>query len=715
MSLVLAVAPAAGDEVAQGPLGAAPKPQPGSNVLLQADEMAYDQDAEVWRASGRVEAVYAERILLADSVTYNEKTGLVVATGRIAIIEPTGEIYLADRVELSDDLRDGVIEGFAALLAGDSRLAAARALRREGRYIELDHAVYSPCKVCRESHGGEPMWQIKAERVVHDSETHEISYKNARMEVYGVPVAYMPYFSHPDPSVKRKSGILTPDIGSDTELGSFIEIPYYHVFAPNIDATVAPLFTTEEGVVLKGEYRQRFRNGQFEVAGSGTIADKLDDNQVPTGGDRFRGHIFSTSRFDLPDAWQAGADVQLTTDDTYMRRYNISSYDRLTTNLYARRMKGRSYAGYDAFYFQGLRDEDDPGTTPYIPAFATYTDTLDENWLGGSLSVDASLLLLERPDGADTRRASASIGWQRRSILPVGIIGTVFGQLRGDLYQTNDAPQTSGSAGSRNASDITGRALGLAGVELRWPLIRPGIDVRATIEPVVQLIVSPYGGNPEDLPNEDTVNFEFDDTNLFSINKFPGLDTWEGGPRANVGLEGALYWTGGGSASFLFGETFRLRDDTTFPVSTGLDDRRSDYVGRIVVSPIPEIDLIHRFRLDRNSFDYKRAELGIVAGPRDYNFVLTFVSLDDDVDFELGRRREINAETRLRITDGWTFLAGARRDLESDKMITTNAGLTYENECVALELAYHRRFTRDRDFEPSTSVVLRLALKTLGN
>ena len=210
--------------------------------------------------------------------------------------------------------------------------------------IEMRKVVYSPCRTCLGSKTP-PIWQIKAFEVKHDKSEKIIEYRDAFLEFFGIPVMYTSYLSHPDPTVKRKSGFLAPRYGNDTELGFLLEVPYYYNIAPHKDATVRPIITSNEGVVLAGEYRQRFAKGRIKFEGSATHdADEEENKQN-------RGHLFSMSRFDLTDTWRSGADIEYTSDDTYLRRYGFSSVDTLTTRLFVEGFRDRNYSAIQASGF----------------------------------------------------------------------------------------------------------------------------------------------------------------------------------------------------------------------------------------------------------------------------------------------------------------------------------------------------------------------------
>lgn len=685
--------------------------EPAEQVLFEADNLSYDPESGIVTATGNVEANYGDRILMADRVTYNDRTDEVFAEGNVVISQPSGEVLFADRIRLRNDLSEGIIDSLRILLANNAQLAATRATRTGNNVTELEEAAFTACEECEWA--GAPLWQIRSFRVTHDQQRQRITYRDATFEVLGVPVAYLPYFSHADPTVRRQSGVLPPAMGNTTELGNFIEVPYYFALAPNYDLTVAPMITSSEGIVLKGEWRHMTRNGEYEFTGSITNAERRDDNNNEIGGRRIRGHLFGSGEFDLANDWEWGFDVEAVTDDTYLKRYDFTDRDRLTNNIFARRFHGRNATTLDSYYFIGLREDDDAGLTPIIPLLADHRQILDQRYFGGQVGVNFNALVLQRTDGTDTTRLSGEVNWTRTHVSDIGQVYTMFLSGRGDVYHVNNVPLMPGDP---DDEEVVVRVLPLAAFEWRWPFVRQNGSVRQVIEPIVQVIGAPYGGNPSDIPNEDSASFEFDETNLFSYNKFPGLDTWEEGPRVNAGVRLAAHTLGGGSGSIVLGQSYRFRDDPTFDQDSGLESERSDFVGRIDLRPGRYLDLIHRFRLDRDDLHFRRNEVALWAGTEDYNVEIGYVRLaDDQIASTLGSREEISAGTYLTLADNWAFRAGGRRDLENSHMINSYAGLVYADECTEIELSYRRRFTRDRDIEPSTAIMLRVRLNALGN
>ena len=294
-------------------------------ALIQADEMNHNDALGVVTARGRVEISQGGRVLFADMVNYHQRTNTVSATGNVVLMEQSGDTIFADYMELTNDLREGVIRQIRILLSDNSQFAAVTARRTSGNRTTLSRAVYSPCKICREDTDATPLWQIKAERIIHDQTAREIRYKNASLEMFGIPVAYTPYFVHPDPTVDRKSGFLVPSFGSSGNVGGFLRLPYYWAIDNNRDATFSPIYTHDEGIVFSGEYRQHFDQGTFEISGSIAEADRRIGDAIATTvrEDEIRGHVFSAARIDIDDIWRAGYDLNRSSDRSYLDRFSF--------------------------------------------------------------------------------------------------------------------------------------------------------------------------------------------------------------------------------------------------------------------------------------------------------------------------------------------------------------------------------------------------------
>ncbi len=713
--ILAALAGASGLRAAEGE-PAIPRELQENPVLLSADEVTYDEALGIVTARGKVEINQGGRTLLADTVSYNQQTGVVTATGNVRLIDLDKTVYFAEYIELSDDMRDGFIRDVGVLMADKTRIAAASGSRREGRVTVFRKAVFSPCELCREDPSRPPLWQLKADEVIHDQEEHSLTYRNARLEFFGVPVAYTPYFKHPDPTVERQTGFLSSTFGSSSTLGLRLETPYYWNISPDRDATFQPIFTTKQSVILGGEYRELFPKGEFEFRGSGTIADRKErDGRVRH--DQLRGHVDSTGRFAINDSWRWGFDVERASDDTYLRLYDFSDQRTLTSNLFAEYLRGRNYFAANGFAYQGLREDSNNDQAPIVVPLLDYNFLSESDSLGGRYSLDANLGVLSRIEGRDTRRVSLRGGWELPFVGPIGDVYRLMASVQADGYWFDDFdpnnPVLNPPGGSN--SDFAGRFFPQIALQWRYPLARASAWGQQVVEPVVQVVGAPDWANNRDIPNEDSLDFVFDDSNLMNLNRFPGVDRVDPGNRIDYGLKWAVSSPYIGEASAFIGQSYRLEHDSAFAVGSGLEDDLSDVVGRIRLVPQDDIDLSYGFRLDKDNLSSERHELHLNVGPPALDLDLSYIYLSDDLTTdEFDTREEVAFNARSQLNENWSIYGAQRRDLQGNDILSTSLGLTYQDECFYITVEGQRAYYEDGEIDKEDSIMVKLVFKHLG-
>ena len=685
-------------------------------ALISADQITYDENLGIITASGNVEIAQNDRVLLADSVSYNLKTNVVTASGNISLLNPDGNIIFANFAELTDNLSEGFIRDIRVLLSDGSRLAAASALRTGGNTTVFKKGVFSPCDLCREDPTRAPLWQLKALEIEHDQEEQVIRYRDAWMEIFGIPILYTPYFEHPDPTVERKSGLLAPIFGSSDILGTTYQQPYFWAIGPDKDATIAPIVTTNQGVAAAAEYRQIFRNGQVNLRGSVAVSDRTNSDGTMEM-DAFRGHIDSTARFDINRAWRWGVDAQRASDDTYLRVYNFSSDRTLTSRAFVEGLNGRNYLAINSYLYQGLRSTDINNELPIIFPLAEYSYMSDPGIAGGKYTMDASLLALTRIEGRDSRRVSVTLGWELPYTGPAGDVYKLVARVQSDGYWVDGVDVGSDDVNSTGPTEsgLTGRVFPQLALQWRYPWVRNSGTTHQVIEPVAQVVVAPTGFNPGKIPNEDSLDFEFDDTNLFSLNRFTGVDRVDPGTRVDYGLKWTVTGDNGGWASAFIGQSYRFVTDSIFETGSGVEDNLSDIVGRVEIKPTYALSLRYRFRFGKDDLSPRRNELALQVGPPALNLNIGYTLIDAGPQTnEFGDREELNWQLRSRLSRYWSAFGGQRIDLVDDLALQSRIGLVYADECCYIQTIFTRSEFSDRDIEPEDSVFVSVVFKYLG-
>jgi LPS-assembly protein len=379
------------------------KQSPDAPVTISADAMGADETNSVVIARGHVEVMQGNMILTADQITYYQKRDFVVAEGNVSMLQPSGDVFFADKAELKDGMKRAIINDFKARFADNSVLVANKAVKVNAAVTKLDTASYTPCNLCKDM---APFWQMNAGDATVDDLDERVTYHNAFMEFFGVPVFYTPYLSHPTPNAVGKSGFEIPSYATDPYFGSVAKIPYYWRIDEDKDVLLTPWITAREGALLQWDYRQLRDAGDYHIEGSITDPQARDSSGRTISGRELRGHIFATGDEEIADNTHIGFDLQRATDDTYLRRYGFGDQQALFSRAYAEKANGRNFALAEAVSIQGLRSTDDNRTTPLVlPILQAYYETpVASNGLKFHVAADAQALT--RTEGVDQRRLS---------------------------------------------------------------------------------------------------------------------------------------------------------------------------------------------------------------------------------------------------------------------------------------------------------------------
>ncbi|RYJ02642.1 MAG: LPS-assembly protein LptD [Acetobacteraceae bacterium] len=686
-------------------------------VTFTAEEVEYDRERGLVVARGRVEAWQGERLLRADEFTYDRNTGVATARGNVQLLEPDGTVMFAEQAELKDRFRDGVLEGVRGLLAANGRMAANGARRTGGTVNELSRVVYSSCDLCPEDPNRPPLWQVEARRATQDKDSQRITYRDATVRLGGWPVLYTPYLSHPDPAAPRASGFLFPTAGYTRFLGAFLETPYFWAIDDSSDLTIVPIVSSRQYPNLGLEYRKLFNFG--EILGTASVGGF---NGTDTGGRRdLAGHIFLKGRFTLDEHWRAGFDLNRASSELYLRTFRYEYRRVLTSQAY---LEGfwdtTTYARIDGRAYQGLRSLDDTRQIPYVLPNAYVEHAPRGKYLGGYLTLDAGLLGISRDIGSSTQRLATRASWQRPETDRLGGLWTF--KLQGDAlgYRSQGLQEPPTFLPDANGSQAIGNIR--AAVDWRMPFVRSaGSWGSQTIEPRVQLVTGPRVGPQSHVPNEDSIDFEFTDANLFSLNRYTGRDRQEGGTRVDTALRGAWDFPNGGQVEGLIGRSFRLDDQISSPyLGSGLERRASDYVARVRLSPTSWFNTTGRIRLDGENITERRMvdttanlSLGKVTLTAGYLFSPPLPYLTP-----LRSRDEVGAGFSAKIGEYWRASLHGKYDLSLGRAVLLQGSAGYEDECFIFEGRFVKRFAQDPAtnslYAANTVVLFRVGFKTLG-
>lgn len=669
-------------------------------VGLLADTVDYNAAAKILTASGNVRIVSDGQVLTADKVIFDQTTGKLTIPDGYIITNADGSVLTGTDAELTSDLSNSVIKGARLLIANQFQLAADQARYKDNRFKVLDRVVASTCYVCKSD--PIPFWQIRSNRVVHDELKKQLYFENARLEFLGVPVFYAPRLRLPDPTVDRASGFLVPSFLTSDLLKFGAKIPYFVAIDDHSDATITAFVSTVGSIVTEVEYRRKTRRGQYKLNGSILLVDGIENNA-------FRSSLQGEGRFTIKNDYEWGFEINVTSDRTYRAQYGyedddeLTAQDRLFSELYIERNRLNSFFTVRAASIQSLRTNEVDAEIPLIFPEIYYRNIQPENILGGKVGFTAHSTVLARAGGSRFSRAGLAADWQKEWQLKNGILLTTSGQIETEYYSlSNGFTGFTGSTATRIAPMIA--------TEIRWPLSRSFGSSVHIIEPIVQLIWSE--DSLSSTPNEDSIQVEFDETNLFSKNRFPGFDQKELGARANVGIQYTRYNPSGWNYSATVGRVFRKKDLNQFTNTQELSGQKSDWVTAFSLRFPKHLEFTNRTLFD-SQFNLAKNETSLEFIYKKLKGDATFLWLEQDT--LSPRRSEAELELIFTPNDSWTYLAQWRHDFITNSAREGKFGLKYENECVEIDLSLSLRYAASGNVGTTKELGLTVSLIGISN
>ncbi|AEG03709.1 LPS-assembly protein LptD [Sinorhizobium meliloti WSM1022] len=715
-----------------------------AKLLLTANELVYNRDTEKVTVRGNVQIEYGGYKMVARQVDYDQKSGRILATGDIQLIEPGGNIVYADRMDVTDDFGNGFVQALRIETTDLTRLAAETGERRNGEEFILNKAVYTACTPCNTKPEHRSLWHIKAQRIIQNGRTRTIRLEHAYFELFGKPIAYIPVMEIPDHTVKRKSGFLFPQFRYTQKLGAGVGVPYYWAISPHMDATITGTGLTRQGFLLEGEFRQQFHNGLHTLNVAGI--SQLDREQFTPGTvdalETNRGMIASRGKFEINPRWSFGWNVLVQSDNNFAKTYDLSTFDGTTyvNQAYLTGLGKRNYFDLRAFYFD-IQDADpdsiDENKQP-VAQVLDYSYTAPEPILGGELNADFNLtnikrnrldrvnvLGVERFRGLEgtSHRLTGELEWKRTFIAPGGLVLTPLLAARGDALGMNvDDPV--GYTGNFTSSDAETRRMLTAGLEARYPILFAGETSTHVLEPIGQLYARPDEQYAGGLPNEDAQSFVFDATNLFDRDKFSGYDRIEGGTRANIGLRYTGSFDSGYGLRAIAGQSFQLGGLNSFATDdlvkagadSGLETDSSDYVAMLGIDAPSGLMASLSGRLDESDFSLRRADATVGYLGLNWQAALTYTRIEAQPTYGSPfDQDEIQTAAAYRFHEYWSVFGAVTYDIDAGVVSRNGLGITYDDQDTLFSIVYKQERDTDSSLANDWSIGARISFRTLGD
>ncbi len=696
-------------------------------IDFSADEMINDDAAQIVTAQGNVEIVYNGMRMTTDKVVYDQNADTLTAIGNVKMYTTDGSVIDSDEVALSDNMSIGAMQNVKVLMKDKSHVTAEYFVKKNNRTKVMRKATYTACDICE---GKSPLWHVSALKVQHKEDSQNVYYNHALMYFKSVPFFYTPFLTHPDPTVKRRSGLLAPTIGSSSYLDAYFQLRYFWAVNDQTNVLFTPIYSSEKDIVWSGSFSHYFYDSFTEISGS-----YLDDN--PDKNDNayknrpnHRGHLFAQGRTDINDYWKMTYDLNYVSDYVYLKDLDLPHQDDawLTSDIKFERFSGRDYASVEAYYYKILsynlhrrnvrQFEELNNKKPFVAPLAEAEFYSDPQAWGSYFKNNFSTASVYHQNGSQTQRLTSINSWELPFTTSFGEKYRFVTSLKSDAYYVNRYAYST----NQNYTGTTARVFPQAGVEWHLPFVRATPTSRQIVEPVIVGVVAPDGGNKvEKIPNEDSEDVYLDDTNVLDLDRYAGYDRNDTGSRISYGMRWNSYGNIFGRTSAFVAQSFERSRRSSF--IQGLDNQDathfSDLVGRINADPNKYLNLNYRFRLDKNNLNAKYSELGTSVGPALLKLNVSYIFLQGNTHYfdRYSERKELYTSLTSEISEHWKVSVYNLEDLTKKRRGRLEHGgrAIYDDECFTWDISFKKYNTSNPNLKNDYEFGMTFYLKTIGS
>ncbi|MDC1382635.1 LPS assembly protein LptD [Candidatus Puniceispirillum sp.] len=679
-----------------------------SPIGFEADNVVVNQKDGSLVATGNVELKQANNTLRADEITYYRQKNKSIAYGNVIHTDETGTITRATMMELDTEFTHIIAETLISHFANDEWLAADTVDRVAGEKAIFNNSRYTPCK-CDFLNGELPLWEIKASQTVRNEKTQTITHFNMRMTVMNIPVGYLPFLSHPDSTVRRRSGFLTPSFIVSSDLGFTPSIPYYKIIDETSDAEFVGYRYQHRGLGVKTRYRKLWDTASLQANLYAANVETYKKNRELVGAIDMR---FSSQ---IGNGWNVDAQLRRASQDTFMRRYNFNNDTSLKSNITATRTISNRYYLVEASDRQSLETgnkvQHETTVLPYV-----FFEKEEKGWgKNQRFRTELSALQLDNDEGHDLARWSGVFELSEEFQLPLGT-ANYKANATGNYYSLHSKP-TAATSSLGDHSFIT-PALSIG---WRLPIALTGNYRTAILEPQAQLAIVGGQDNTPRIPNRDSNEYRIDEANLFLLNRYQGKDYVLPGSRTDIGVSATTKDIVLGDVSGFFGVSRQLSGKASAGLNAGQGNKYSDYVASLSVNPENSLNIRWSGRLSSSDLTMNESKTSVASSLGTGQVSVThnqigkayFASSDDD-------REELYASYTQPMSGGWTFSTTQLWDLSFGKTVRkkSTAQLSWNGgvqNCLYATIRYENDPVSDRDVDATDRLNLALGFKNLGN
>lgn len=674
---------------------------PAAPTAVEAEELVFDSVNNVIEANGDVVVRASGYVLTGAHLVYRRGNGELDFVGDVTITDPSGNVTRTSNLRLTGGLKQAFLDSIVITGYDGSRITADSADYDQAVQTILTRAGYAPCGECIDSKGRRIGWSVQAAKVTYNKADGSVTLEQPSLSLLGVPVAWLPYLWLPDLSSETLDKIPKPTLAYSEEIGVKVELPFTAYSSQYTDVILSPALVSGQGFLMGAEWKQRFDSGSFRIKASGLYqfnptAFSFADAQI-----RWRGAIQSSGEFIPAKDWTVGFAYAQFTDSAYFEDYFLDPGRAAINEVYATHLTADTY--FDARIQQYNLLGDNTNQTRAQQGIALPNVRLERTFrLGpdaGQVDVEARLLGVTRAADNSTTingvpydyayagnrvHGMAQASWQNQYIVG-GAVLTPFAGLRVDgAYY--DGGSTLATAPAQQS--LFG-ATPIAALDIRYPLVATSPGMTHLVEPIAQIVYRGASSIMPGITNEDSQSAVFDDTNLFSYNRFTGMDRQETGLRLNVGGRYLASSDDGSYLELVAGQSFQLAGTNVFAVpntmqvgvGSGLETASSYAVLGAYGKTSGGYSGAGKVQIDTGTGALARAGIGVGYSNDDWSVALNYrytsaVPLAGNI----RDQNEIGAEVTVPVAEYWSLSARAYWDISANSYLLAGGGVQYDDD-----------------------------------
>ena len=725
---------------------------------FSADRLTYSQDNNIIEATGNVVAknqegkqISSDKIiynkatqqlstfgnsrfsdskggtLFAESFDYNLEKKIISAEKKVKFIDKEKNTYYFSKLSADDKFDE--IAGYDInadlnkqnLKSGDKfnefiepRFSGKSASIKNNITIVND-AKFTTCKKNNETDGC-AYWNLNAGELIHDKEQKKITYKNASLDLNNIPVLYLPYFSHPDPTVKRESGFLPPTLANlGGDIGSTIKIPYFYPVSQSADFTVSPVYYFKQNPLLLGEYREKFKNGDLSLEGGFTQGYKEITTTKTEG---YRNHLYGNLNLifndKILDQTILNTKLQHVNNPTYLRVNKINSTNdgfkknlikeddtKLTNEIYLNSFGKTENFNIKAATYRDISVVKNSDQYSYLLPELSYSkySLFDDN------NLNFNTILKSQNTNTNQNKSSFinNLDYSTQEFYNNNLgIGYKFLTKLNNINYYSDYKTPN--------QNLNSQINPVVGFDASLPFAKINKDTEQYIVPRILTRYAP-GKMTNATSNDTTLNTD----NIFSMNRMNNEELIEKDLSFNVGADWMWQEKQTGNketekATISIGQVLKLNKDLDMPTKSSLQKSNSDIVSKVnYLSPKNfDVTLKNTFDNKLNHVYYNDLSIkkNLASSEINFNFY--------EKNSHIGNERYAKANLASYVTDSTKLKIETDRNLKTDLTNSHKLGIENENECIRYGFYFQKNYSSDKDLKPATSVYFGVTLLPFG-